>query len=71
MNSYQVRLVLEALCQVHSIEALEERTAARRTLCRNFLLSKADADVLLEGALLLQNVRARRSEKVVIKTHLH
>lgn len=62
MDSYQVHLILEALCEEHSIEELFDSEPTRQALCRYLHLSEEQADILLEGALLLKSIRARKSE---------
>ena len=69
MNGYQVHLMLEALCQVHSLDALVEGTQIKKSLRRYLRLSEADAETLVEGALLLKHLR--HDEEDVSDVYVH
>lgn len=60
-STYQQQLLLEALVNVHSFEQLAEGDYVIDLLVENLGLSFFEAEVLVEGAFNLKQVRQDRS----------
>jgi hypothetical protein len=59
MTDYQIRLCLEAICELHSEMSLaKDRRIVLDALKRAFSITEAEAEVLIEGALTLMEWRA-------------
>lgn len=69
MNGYHVHLMLEALCQVHSLEALVEGTEIKKSLRRYLRLTDTEAESLVEGALLLKHLRHDEADSTDDQIH--
>jgi hypothetical protein len=61
MNSYHAQLLLEALCQVYSQKDLEDGRAIIGLLVRFLKVTHLEAEALVEGALYLKTLRAKRA----------
>ncbi len=58
MNNYQLRLLLNALCQVYSLEELEDGRTITSSLIRYLYLTPEAVGALLYGACQLKRLRS-------------
>ena len=68
MNSYHQRLILAALCDIHTEEQLENGIAIEKSLGMNLGLAPQQCSILIEAAYQLK--RLRRDSPQMDSLHL-